>query len=143
MPGADGKGAITVTDLRSGKLANVYAVGPQPEHVALSADGKYLVAVVSNNSATTPGGRGFDTVFGKLVVFGVSGGKLTRIAEGDMGHACQGATFSADGRTILAQCSLEREVETWHFDGRALTRDKAATLTFRSRPGAIATALSR
>ncbi len=142
-PGTNGKGAITVTDLRTGKPAGAYEVGPQPEHVALSPDGKFLLAVVSNGSATTKDGKDFDTVFGQLMVFGVANGKLTRVAQADMGHACQGAAFSDDGKMVLGQCSVERAVAVYHFDGKALSRDGSATLTFQSRPGAIATAKSR
>ena len=44
---------------------------------------------------------------------------------------------------ILQQCATEREIMVFRFDGHTLTRDTSATLTFESRPGAIATQHSR
>jgi len=65
------------------------------------------------------------------------------VAEADTGHNCQGTTFSDDNKTVLMQCATEKDIEVFHFDGTSLTRDQGATLTFDSRPGAIATARTR
>jgi DNA-binding beta-propeller fold protein YncE len=136
-------GAVTTIDLKSGKVIGATEVGNGPEHVALSPDGKYLVAVLGNGSASLKSAANFATVLGKLRVFKVAGGKLSPVAQADTGHNCQGAAFSDDGHTILMQCAVEKDIEVFHFDGSSLTRDQAATLTFDSRPGAIATAKSR
>jgi len=37
----------------------------------------------------------------------------------------------------------EREILVYRFDGTSLVQDKAATMSFESRPGAIATGVSR
>jgi hypothetical protein len=51
--------------------------------------------------------------------------------------------FTDDGRTILLQCALTKEIEVWRFNGRTLTQDKAASLKLNARPGSIATPASR
>ena len=48
-----------------------------------------------------------------------------------------------DGKLILQQCATEREILVYRFDGKSLTQDKAATIPFESRPGSIATSVSR
>lgn len=135
-------GAVSAVDLKTGKIVSSVEVGAQPEHVSMSPDGKYLAVTVGNGAATQPNGRNFE-VLSKVAVLRADGGKLTPVTTADTAHYCQGVTFSDDGKTILSQCALEKEIEVFHFDGKALTRDMGATLKFESRPGAIATAKSR
>ena len=52
------------------------------------------------------------TVFGKLVIFKRQGGKLTHVTDGQLGHACQGVVWSEDGKRLLVQCSVERDIRT-------------------------------
>jgi hypothetical protein len=68
---------------------------------------------------------------------------LTPVAESPSCHWAQGGAWSDDGKLFLQQCATERAIQVFRFDGKTLTRDDKATLTFESRPGAIATALSR
>ena len=81
-------------------------------------------------------------MLGLLEFYAAGPGTLTPVTRADTGHWCQGAVFSRDGHTILLQCAAEREIEVFHFDGTSLTRDPA-NIPLVSRPGAIATALSR
>ena len=111
--------------------------------MALSPDGKYALLVLANGAATVKSDPKYDSVLGILVVYAVGPGTLTEVARADTGHWCQGATWSDDGRLILQQCATEREIQVFRFDGHSLVRDKAATLLFESRPGAIATQHSR
>jgi hypothetical protein len=143
VPGRTTKGSTVMLDTRTGKVADVAEVGALPEHVVLSADGKYLAVVVGNGSGTTKQAKNFDTVFGKLAVFKVGAGKLTHVADAAIGHACQGAVWSDDGKALLVECSVERDIEYLHFDGSSLSKDAGASLTFVSRPGAIVTAKTR
>jgi len=136
-------GALSVIDLKSLKVVRSVPVGPVPEHVALSADGRYLEVTVANGSAATKTDPSYGKVFGLMKIFRVDGPDLTLLASVDTGHWCQGATWSDDDHVILLQCAAEREIEVYRFDGKSVTRDTAATLSFRSRPGSIATARSR
>jgi DNA-binding beta-propeller fold protein YncE len=142
MSATEKTGAVSAVDLKTGKLVGSVEVGAQPEHVAMSPDGKYLAVTVGNGAATQFNGRNFE-VLSKVKVLKPDGAKLSVVAEADTAHYCQGVTFSDDAKTILAQCALEKEIETLRFDGKSLTRDKDATLKFQSRPGGIATARSR
>ena len=139
VPGKTDKGATVMFDTKAGKTVDVQEVGALPEHVAISPDGKFAAIVVGNGSATVKNGKNYDTVFGKLVIFNIAKGKLDHVTDAALGHACQGAVWSADGKRLLVQCSVERDIRTLDFDGKALTAHPEMTLQFESRPGAIAT----
>lgn len=136
------QGTISMTDIESGAIVASAVVGQTPEHVTLSGDGKYAAVVVANGTAPVRSDPKFESVLGLLEIYAVGDGTLTPVAHADTGHWCQGAAFSKDGRTVLLQCAAEREIEIFHFDGASLTRDPAV-ISLASRPGAIATALSR
>jgi hypothetical protein len=139
VPGKTDKGATVMFDTKTNKRVDVQEVGALPEHVAISPDGKFAAIVVGNGSATVKNGKNYDTVFGKLVIFGIAKGKLEHTTDAALGHACQGAVWSADGKRLLVQCSVERDIRTLDFDGKALTAHPELTLQFESRPGAMAT----
>ena len=139
VPGKTDKGATVMFDTKAGKTVDVQEVGALPEHVAISPDGKFAAIVVGNGSATVKNGKNYDTVFGKLVIFNIAKGKLDHVTDAALGHACQGAVWTADGKRLLVQCSVERDIRTLDFDGKALTAHPEMTLQFESRPGAIAT----
>jgi DNA-binding beta-propeller fold protein YncE len=135
-------GTVTVIDLKTNTVVNTLDVGPTPEHLVLSPDGRFLSVTVVNGSSSKPGSRNFNP-FGFVKVFRVEGPKLTQVAEARTGRWGQGATWSKDGRLILQQGAIERNIEVYRFDGKTLVRDAAATVKLPARPGAIATALSR
>jgi len=78
-----------------------------------------------------------------LSVFAVGKGKLDHIADAQLGHACQGAVWSDDGKRLLVQCSVERDIRVFDFDGKALTEHPEAALKMESRPGAMVTSKTR
>jgi len=135
-------GTVTAIDLRSNKVVTTVDVGPTPEHVAISPDGRYLEVTVVNGSSAAPTTANYNP-YGLMKIFQVDGPKLTQVAETRTGAWGQGATWSDDGRTILAQGAIDKNIEVYRFDGKTLTRDAAATLAFEARPGSIATAKSR
>lgn len=137
------EGTISMVNLATGNIAASVEVGPTPEHVAMSADGRYVAVVVANGTAAVRSDPKWDSVLGLLKIYKVGDGTLTKVAEADTGHWCQGATIARDNKTILLQCAAEREIEVFHFDGTSLTQDKAATIAMGARPGSIATASSR
>ena len=134
-------GTVTAVELATGKV-NAVEVGFTPEHLTLSRDGRYLAVVVHNGSGGALGSPGY-WPHGALKIFGVKGMTLTQITEIPTGAWCQGATFSDNANTVLLQCAADKDIEVYRFNGRALTRDEAATLQFDARPGAIATPSSR
>lgn len=140
VPGVTDQGATVVIDTRSGKRHDVKVVGALPEHVAISPDGKYVAVVAGNGSATVRNAANYNNVFGKLALFAFKDGTLTPVTDAQLGHACQGAVWTADGKRLLVQCSVERDIRTFDFDGKALVERPDLRLTFVSRPGAIAVA---
>lgn len=135
-------GALSIVDLTTDRMIAAVSVGQTPEHVALSPDGRFLVVVVGNGSAFTRTAANFADVVGRLKIFRVDKAKLDPIAEAMIGHNCQGAAFSDDGRTILVQCAVEKSIAAFRVDGTKLT-PVDGVLTFDGRPGAIASARSR
>jgi hypothetical protein len=138
-----GNGATTVTDTRTGKIVDAVEVGALPESVIQSPDGKYVAVVIGNGSATVRNAANYNQIFGKLSLFRTAKGKLTHIADAPLGHACQGVVFSDDGKRLLVQCSVERDIRVFDFDGKTLTERPEAILTMVSRPGAMVTSKTR
>jgi DNA-binding beta-propeller fold protein YncE len=135
-------GTVTVVDLKTNTVVNTIDVGPTPEHLVLSPDRKYMEVTVVNGSSSRPTAPGYHD-FGLLKVFKVDGSNLTQVAETQTGRWGQGATWSKDGKVILLQGAIAKNIEVYRFDGHSLTRDTDATLSMPGRPGAIATAYSR
>jgi DNA-binding beta-propeller fold protein YncE len=113
------------------------AVGPIAEGIAISHDGKY-VAVTVMNGTNAPTGSPLFNPSGRLRVYAVAPRSLTPIAEAPLGRWCQGAAWSRDGRTLLAQCMVEQEIQVFSFDGRALT--KTGAIKVGGGPAGIRTA---
>jgi DNA-binding beta-propeller fold protein YncE len=141
--GDDKTGSLTMVDLTTHKLAMVLRVGRTPEHISLSPDGRHAALVLANGAATSKSDPDYNRVLGKLVVFSVAPGALREMVRADTCHWAQGAAWSDDGRTILQQCATEREIQIFRFDGPSLVREDEATIRLQSRPGSIATHLSR
>jgi DNA-binding beta-propeller fold protein YncE len=143
LEGSDHTGTITMVDLKAHKLALSLPVGKVPEHVFLSPDGKYAGVVLANGAPYVKTDPNYESLTGIIKVFAVGPGTFTEVAHADSCHWAQGATWSDDGRLILQQCASEHAIMVYRFDGHSLVQDKAATLSFESRPGAIATRHSR
>jgi DNA-binding beta-propeller fold protein YncE len=136
-------GTLSMIDINTGGIVASVETGALPEGAILSPDGRYLAVDSANGSPNSPSDPNFNKLFARLEIFAVGDGILTPVTQAAAGHWCQGMTFSKDGRTILLQCAVEKEIETYHFDGRTLARDNHLTIFIGSRPGAIATSLSR
>jgi len=143
LDSTDRTGTLSMVDLKGHRLALSMPVGRVPEHVTMSPDGKYIAVVLANGAANVKSDPKWDQVTGILKIFAVGAGTLTEVAHADSCHWAQGATFSTDGKLVLQQCAAEREILVYRFDGKTLVQDKAATMTFQSRPGAIAIGGSR
>ena len=132
-----------MVDLKTHKLVLSFPVGRTPEHATLSPDGKHLLVVLANGAPYVKSDPGYDKVRGILKILAVGPGTLKEVAQTSSCHWNQGATWSDDGKLVLAQCASERTIEVYRFNGRSLVRDDAATLPFEPRPGSIAIRLSR
>ncbi len=142
LTGDDHTGTLTMVDLKAHRVALSLPVGKTPEHVFISPDRRYAGVVLANGAANVKSDPRYDGLLGIIKIFAIGPGTLTPVAEADSCHWAQGATFSPDGRLVLQQCAAERSILVYRFDGKSLTQDKAATMPFQSRPGAIATSVS-
>jgi DNA-binding beta-propeller fold protein YncE len=112
---------INVVDLR-GKTPHIIRtldVGQVVEGLAFSNDGKYVALTAQDGSARAPN-HPFYNDHGLLVVFGVNGTDLTKVAEAKIGKWNQGVVWGHDGKTLLAQNMVEQSLSVLSFDGKNL-----------------------
>jgi DNA-binding beta-propeller fold protein YncE len=91
------------------RTVDTISVGPTPEGITISPNGKYAAVVVHNGSTAVPGSP-FYSAFGKVVLLGIAGGRLTRLSEERIGRWSQGAAFSPDSNTLLVQNMVEKDL---------------------------------
>jgi hypothetical protein len=121
---------INVIDLKANppRIVDTISVGQTPEGVAMSGDGAYVAVTVMNGSNRAKDHPAFND-YGLLQVYSVTGTKLTKVAEGKVGHWCQGAAWSRDNKTVVVQCMIEKNLQAFSFDGKALTPSGAVALS--------------
>ena len=93
--------------------------GPTVEGVAISPDGRFVSATVMNGSNSPKSSPAFND-FGILKVYSLANKVLTPVAETRIGHWCQGSAWSRDSKMVFVQCAVEREIQVFTFDGKAL-----------------------
>ena len=133
---------ISLIDLRANppRAVDTVTVGQTPEGVAFSPDGKFVVATVMNGS-NKPKGSPFFADNGLVKVYTIKAGKLSPVTEAKVGHWCQGAAFSKDGKTLLVQCMVEKELQVFAFNGKTLKA--AGAVKLNAGPAGIGTARAR
>ena len=133
-----GADTLSVIDLTTNppRTVNHVAVGPVAEGLAISPDGRYVAVTVMNGSNASPKSPLYND-YGWLRIYALNKTALALVAETQIGHWCQGAAWSADGRTVLAQCAVEREIRTFGFDGRRLSA--GAAIKVNGGPSGIGT----
>jgi DNA-binding beta-propeller fold protein YncE len=131
---------VSVIDLNAKppRTVETVTVGPTPEGIQLSPDGKTLAVVIHNGS-----GKAKESPFynpnGLLLLYRVDNLKLTKVAQAPIGRWSQGIAFSRDGKTILVQNMLERDIQVFRFDGGNLT-DTGQRIPLNGGGAAIRTA---
>jgi DNA-binding beta-propeller fold protein YncE len=137
--GAGDADTASLIDLRAQppRVIDTVTVGQTPEGLKMSPDGRHVAVTVMNGS-NKPKSSPFFNDNGLLVVLAVDGKKLSKVAEAKVGHWCQGAAWSRDGKTILVQCMVEKEILALGFDGETLK--PIAALKVNGGPAGIATA---
>jgi DNA-binding beta-propeller fold protein YncE len=116
-----GTDTVSLVDLKANppRTIDQLPVGPIPEGIAVSPNGRYIAVTVmngSNASKTSP----LYNDFSILKVLEINGRKLQLVAETKIGHWCQGAGWAANGNTVMAQCMVEKEIQLFGFDGKSL-----------------------
>ena len=131
---------VSVIDLAANppRVLDTLSVGPLPEGLKLSPDGK-VVAVTTQDGTTKPTNSPYYTAGGKLVLLRLEGTRLSRLAEAPIGKWSQGIAFSRDGRTILVQNMVEKDIQVLRLEGDKLT-DTGQRIKANGGPAGIGTA---
>jgi DNA-binding beta-propeller fold protein YncE len=130
---------VDIVDLKSNppRIVNSITVGPQVEGVAMAPDGRFVALTVTNYSdkaASFP----FFSPHGLLEIYSLNGTQFLPVAQIEDGHWCQGAVWRKDGKEILVQCMVEREIQVFDFDGHQLK--EAGAIKVDGGPAGIGTA---
>ena len=124
------------------RVTDTISVGYTLEGIILSPDGR-TAAVIAHNGSAKPKGTPFAySDKGKLILLRINGNKATRLAEAPIGVWSQGVAFSKDGKTILVQNMVEREIQVLSFDGKRV-KDTGQRITVSGGPSAIRVASPR
>ena len=73
---------------------------------------------------------------GRLLLFSLQGTKATKVAEAWTGKNTQGVTFTPDGKYILVQNYVEKELAAYRLTGTGL-EDTALCLKVSGHPASI------
>jgi hypothetical protein len=119
------------------RVVHTVTVGQTPEGITLSPDGAYAAVSVMNGS-NKPKNNPFFNDHGLVKVLAVKGKELVPVTEAKVGHWCQGLAWSRNGRTLLVQCMVEKEIMAFSFDGKELK--PAGSIKVGAGPAAIRTA---
>jgi len=90
-----------------------------PEGVAISPDGRWI-AVLAMDGSNLPQGHPARRERGRLQLFRVDAGHAERVSDLPAGESAQGVVFSADGRYVLAQFFVERQIAVFDVNGGVL-----------------------
>lgn len=125
MGGGDADTASLI-DLKAkpARVVDTVSVGQTPEGLAVSPDGNFVAFTVMNGSNKAKSSPFFND-FGLVRVFRIGENRLTPVADGKAGHWCQGAAWSRDGKTLLVQCAMDREIQVFTFNGKELRQTGA------------------
>ncbi len=96
------------------------AVPSIPEGVAISPDGRWVVALCMAGSQIARDRPGHSDT-GRLVLFANDDGRLRRVSELPTGAAAQGVVFSRDSRRIVAQLYADRCLAIYRIEDDTLT----------------------
>lgn len=114
------------------RVVDTISVGPSPEDIACSPDGR-RVAVALQNMSTVADDDPFHAPDSRVVLLRIEGRRLRRIAGAPIGAWAQGVGF-IDDDTLFAQSMVDRSLHLFRIEGDAL---RAAT-PIRFREGAPA-----
>jgi len=140
--GSGDSDTISLIDLKANppRVVNTITVGQTPEGIKLSHDGRYVAVMVMNGTNKTKTSPFFSET-GKLVVYAITSGQFTKVAEAPTGKWCQGIAWARKGGVVLGQCMVEEQIHVFKLGGvtaRALTQ--TGLIKVKGGPAGIRTA---
>ena len=119
--GSGDSDTLSLVDIKSipPRVVDTISVGQTPEGLRMSPDGQYVAVTVMNGS-NKPKSSPFFNDNGLVRIYSVGDAKLKLVAEGKVGHWCQGAAWSKDSKMLLVGCMVEQELQAFSFDGKDL-----------------------
>jgi DNA-binding beta-propeller fold protein YncE len=114
------------------------AVGPIPEGLSISPNGRFVAVTVLNGTNVGPTSP-FYHDFALLKVLEIRGRKLQPVAEAKLGHWCQGVGWTPKGDTVMAQCMVENQIELFSFDGKSSLK-RSGEIKINAGPAGLRTA---
>ena len=140
-PGTGDNDTISIIDLKAQptRVTSTISVGPTPEGLKISPDGKFVAVGIMDGSNKAPNSPFFKEN-GKLIIYSRSGTTLTKVTEAPVGKWCQGIAWSKNSKTILVQCMVEEEIQVFTLAGiTAKGLKKTSTIKIKGGPAAIRT----
>jgi DNA-binding beta-propeller fold protein YncE len=127
---------ISLIDLKSQALrvVDTITVGQTPEAVFFSPDGRMVGVTVIDGSNKPQASPFHGTASYRL--FSVDGGRLRTAAQLVGGQWLQGHAFTSDGRSVLVQDAVNRQIRLYRSVGGTLS-DTGERLQFDSAPAAV------
>jgi DNA-binding beta-propeller fold protein YncE len=135
---ADGNvDTVAIVDLEASppRVIDFVVVGDGPEGLAISPKGNLAVSVLLR------GGNGDKKAFyyhknGSLAVLKVSGKKVTKIGEVEVGGLPEAANFSPDGKYLYVGNFIDGDISMFKVDGTKLT-DTGKRIKLDGHPAAM------
>ncbi|TMH36312.1 MAG: YncE family protein [Betaproteobacteria bacterium] len=139
--GTGDEDTISVIDVKANppRIIDTISVGQSTEGIACSPDGRYVAVTAmsgSNKASTSP----FYRAKGRVVVFRIDGKRLVKHGEADVGNWSQGAAFSPDGRTLLVQNMVQKDIQVFAVDERGV-RDTGQRIPLKAGGAGLRTAV--
>jgi DNA-binding beta-propeller fold protein YncE len=112
---------INVVDLKQNppRIVDTISVGQTPEGVSMSPNGEFVAITVMNGSQRPKDHQAYND-HGLVKMYRIDGTKLSYVTQAKVGGWGQGVAWSNDGKTMLFQAMLTKELQVLSFDGKAL-----------------------
>ena len=132
---------ISVIDLTLNppRVIDTFNVGQTPEGIACSPNGRKVAVVAMSGSNKAPSSP-FYRAAGRVVMFNLDGKKLSPAGEADIGNWSQGAAFSGDGRKLLVQNMVQKNIFVFDL-GASSIRDTGQRIPLKGGGAGIRTSL--